>query len=72
MPLICQAVCWRNSFTRNDWPGQCFGFPVVNTTSKDAADGVRQVPFSGGRTGSFRVNYDDPLCDSAIWTNQPA
>lgn len=29
---LCNAVCWRNSIHDPDWPGQCFGGTIVNTT----------------------------------------
>ncbi|KAM3444070.1 hypothetical protein NHJ13734_001549 [Beauveria thailandica] len=28
----CNAVCWRNSATDPDWPGQCFGSTTFNST----------------------------------------
>jgi hypothetical protein len=30
---VCSAVCWRNGFTNDDYPGQCFGFGSVNASS---------------------------------------
>ncbi|KAL1845342.1 hypothetical protein Daus18300_014564 [Diaporthe australafricana] len=29
----CNSVCWRNGFTDNDWPGQCFGATTQNSSS---------------------------------------
>lgn len=29
----CNAVCWRNGFENDDYPGQCFGFTTANVTS---------------------------------------
>ncbi|MCJ1409995.1 hypothetical protein MMC19_004080 [Ptychographa xylographoides] len=28
-PQTCDAVCWRNGFAGDDYPGQCFGFAVA-------------------------------------------
>ncbi|KAH8753523.1 hypothetical protein F5883DRAFT_381511, partial [Diaporthe sp. PMI_573] len=30
----CNAVCWRNGFENDDYPGQCFGFTTANVTSQ--------------------------------------
>jgi hypothetical protein len=30
---VCNAVCWRNTFTNDDFPGQCFGFTTQNSSS---------------------------------------
>lgn len=29
----CNAVCWRNGFENDDYPGQCFGFTTANSTT---------------------------------------
>ncbi|KAL1858754.1 hypothetical protein Daus18300_009888 [Diaporthe australafricana] len=29
----CNAVCWRNGFENDDYPGQCFGFTTANSTA---------------------------------------
>lgn len=29
----CNSVCWRNSATDPDWPGQCFGSTTLNSTA---------------------------------------
>lgn len=29
---ICNAVCWRNDIKDRDWPGQCFGSTVQNSS----------------------------------------
>lgn len=31
---LCNAVCWRNGFENDDYPGQCFGFTTSNVTEK--------------------------------------
>jgi hypothetical protein len=30
---VCNAVCWRNGFTNDDFPGTCFGFMTSNGTA---------------------------------------
>lgn len=30
---VCNAVCWRNTFTNDEFPGQCFGFTTQNSSS---------------------------------------
>jgi hypothetical protein len=30
--LVCNAVCWRNGFAGDDFPGNCFGFTTLNST----------------------------------------
>ncbi|KUJ11646.1 uncharacterized protein LY89DRAFT_710127 [Mollisia scopiformis] len=30
---VCNSVCWRNTFTNDDFPGQCFGFTTQNSSS---------------------------------------
>jgi hypothetical protein len=30
---VCSAVCWRYGFAGDDFPGQCFGFASVNSSS---------------------------------------
>ena len=35
--LVCNAVCWRNTFTNGDeFPGQCFGYTTANFSSNFA------------------------------------
>lgn len=31
---VCNAVCWRDTITGNDWPGQCFGYSTRNSSSE--------------------------------------
>ncbi|ETS75322.1 hypothetical protein PFICI_12266 [Pestalotiopsis fici W106-1] len=49
----CSSVCWRNTWN-TDYPGQCFGFTMVNTT-----DGQFNVS----------TKSKDHECDSAAWIN---
>lgn len=36
---LCNAVCWRNTFTDgNAWPGQCFGYTTQNSSSSFVVD----------------------------------
>ncbi|OBT43101.1 hypothetical protein VE00_05535 [Pseudogymnoascus sp. WSF 3629] len=51
---VCNAVCWRNTFDNNEFPGQCFGY-----TSKRQAVG-----------GEGFAVQKEPICDSAAWVNQ--
>ncbi|KFX92836.1 hypothetical protein V490_05145 [Pseudogymnoascus sp. VKM F-3557] len=51
---VCNAVCWRNTFVDNEFPGQCFGY----TSNRQS---------SGGE--SFAVQKES-ICDSAAWVNQ--
>lgn len=30
---VCKAVCWRNGFVGDDFPGTCFGFTTQNISS---------------------------------------
>ncbi|KAJ3456216.1 hypothetical protein MRS44_016239 [Fusarium solani] len=30
---VCNSVCWRHRVTGDDWPGQCFGSTIQNSTS---------------------------------------
>ncbi|KAJ0417624.1 hypothetical protein BJY00DRAFT_315736 [Aspergillus carlsbadensis] len=30
LDFTCSAVCWRNGFEGNDWPGVCFGYPGLD------------------------------------------
>lgn len=30
---VCNAVCWRNSFVNDDFPGMCFGFTTQNSSN---------------------------------------
>jgi len=30
---VCNSVCWRNTFTNDDFPGQCFGYTTQNSSS---------------------------------------
>ncbi|POS75621.1 hypothetical protein DHEL01_v205980 [Diaporthe helianthi] len=46
---LCNAVCWRNGFENDDYPGQCFGFTTANATTTE---------------GGFQFK-DDWRCDSA-------
>ncbi|KAL2786086.1 hypothetical protein BJX66DRAFT_313493 [Aspergillus keveii] len=56
LDFACSAVCWRNGFEGNDWPGVCFGYPGLDQES--------EVP------GGFLIE-PDTLCDSAVWVNTP-
>lgn len=49
----CSTVCWRNTWN-TDYPGQCFGFTMANTT-----DGEFNL------TNASK----DKVCDSAAWIN---
>ncbi|KFY33327.1 hypothetical protein V494_07740 [Pseudogymnoascus sp. VKM F-4513 (FW-928)] len=51
---VCNAVCWRNTFDNNDFPGQCFGY----TSKRDATGGE-----------GFAIQKES-ICDSAAWVNQ--
>jgi hypothetical protein len=30
---VCNAVCWRNTFVNDDFPGQCFGYTTQNSSN---------------------------------------
>lgn len=30
---VCNAVCWRNTFVDDEFPGQCFGYTTQNSTN---------------------------------------
>lgn len=51
---VCNAVCWRNTFVNNEFPGQCFGYMSKN--NRTGGDG-------------FAVQKE-AICDSAAWVNQ--
>ncbi|KFZ03897.1 hypothetical protein V502_10571 [Pseudogymnoascus sp. VKM F-4520 (FW-2644)] len=51
---VCNAVCWRNTFDNNEFPGQCFGY----TSKKNQTGG-----------DGFAVQQES-ICDSAAWVNQ--
>ena len=49
---VCNAVCWRNTFVNDEFPGQCFGYTTQNSSNAfvvnqeticDAAAWINQV-----------------------------
>jgi hypothetical protein len=30
---VCNAVCWRNTFVNDEFPGQCFGYTTQNSSN---------------------------------------
>lgn len=32
--FVCNAVCWRNGFVDDDFPGQCFGYATQNSSGE--------------------------------------
>ncbi|KAH8745062.1 hypothetical protein BGZ57DRAFT_264966 [Hyaloscypha finlandica] len=55
--FVCNAVCWRNGFVNDDFPGTCFGFTTANSTG------------TGSGTGSFQMTAES-ICDGAGWIDQ--
>ncbi|PMD40859.1 hypothetical protein L207DRAFT_512301 [Hyaloscypha variabilis F] len=53
---VCNAVCWRNGFVNDDFPGNCFGFTTANSTDSLG-------------TQAFDTTADGE-CDGAGWIDQ--
>jgi hypothetical protein len=53
--IICNAVCWRNTFDpSDDFPGECFGYTTQNSSN----------------TFAFQEDARTTICDAAALINQ--